>query len=170
VFAAPRTTIAALALACAIALTLSLGTSAFGAHPKRSAHFHGSFAFVGVNGFKAPVSFTVSASGRTLTHFTYGTLGCFGSGGFQPGVDYYTKPSATIRVGTVKVSSAGRFAATGVKSTYTSAGFTTATTTTVSGRFTRANAATGTVRISQTLVGTSRSTCGPVPIKFTARG
>src|SRR5205807_9296045 len=110
VFGARRATAAALACAVALSLALALGASALAAHPKRGAHFHGSFAFVGVNGFKAPVSFTVSASGRTLTHFTYSTLGCFGSGGFRPGVDYYTKPSAIIRVGTVKVSSAGHFA------------------------------------------------------------
>src|SRR5207248_9306704 len=104
-FTVRRTAIGA--LICAVALTLS--ASALAAHPKKGAHFRGSFAFVGVNGFKPPVSFSVSKNGKALTGFTYGTLGCFGGGGFQKGVDYYTKPSATIKVGIVKVSSTGRF-------------------------------------------------------------
>jgi hypothetical protein len=154
-------------LACAAAL--SFAAPVLAAHPKRSARFHGAFTKVGINGFKVPVSFAVSVNGRALVSFTYSTLGCFGAGGFRPGVDYYSKPSAIIRVGTVRVSSAGRFSASGVKSTYKAFGVTTTTTTTLSGKFTSARAATGSIRISQTLTGATRGTCSSIASKFTAR-
>ena len=74
---------------------LAGAASALAAHPKKGARFSGSFSFTGINGFKAPVAFGVSKSGTSLTGFHYSTLGCFGSGGFQKGVDYYTKPGAS---------------------------------------------------------------------------
>lgn len=142
-------------LTCTI--VLSGAASAFGAHPKKSAHFSGTFAHIELEGFKAPVSFTVSSSGKALKGVTYSTLGCFGAGGFKPGVDYYTKPAAIIKVGAVKLSSSGRFSAKGVVFKYTAFGFTTTTTTTLSGRFTGTRAASGSVRFTQQL--SSGATC-----------
>jgi hypothetical protein len=142
--------------------------SALAAHPKKGSHFSGSFSFTGVNGFKAPVAFTVSRNGKTLVGFSYSTLGCFGSGGFQKGVDYYTKPFSIIKVGSVKVSASGRFSAKGVVFKYTVAGITTTTTTTLSGRFSGAKAASGTVTFSQKL-SSGAATCTSVPLSFTAK-
>jgi hypothetical protein len=161
-----RTRLTVVVLACAA--LLSGVTSALAAHPKKHAHFSGSFTFTGINGFKAPVAFTVSASGKTLTGFTYSTLGCEGAGGFQPGVDYYTKPFAIITVGTVKVSSSGHFSAAGVVSSYTAFGQTTKTTTTLSGSFSKPNAASGTITFSQRFLPGMQS-CNSIRLSFTAR-
>jgi hypothetical protein len=155
--------------ALALMLALALAAAAVAAHPRRGAHFRGSFAFVGINGFKAPVSFTVSGDGSSLHGFKYSTLGCFGAGGFRKGIDYYTQPSAVIRVGTVPVSSSGHFRRTAAVSSFTAFGVTTRTTTTVSGTFTSANTATGTVRVSQVLKGKASGTCGARPLRFTAK-
>jgi hypothetical protein len=154
-------------LACTLALAGA--ATALAAHPKKGAHFKGSFGFTGINGFKPPVAFTVAHDGKTLTAFTYSTLGCFGGGGFQPGVDYYTKPSAMIKVGTVKVSSSGHFSVKGVVATYTISGYTTKTTTTLSGKFTSAKAATGTLTFSQTYTPGAHS-CNSNALTFSAKG
>jgi hypothetical protein len=158
-----RTRVVIASLACA--LLLAGAASALAAHPKKRAHFSGSFTFTGVNGFKAPVAFTVSKNGKTLTGFAYSTLGCFGSGGFQTGVNYYTKPYAIIKVGTVKVSSSGRFTATGVVSKYAFAAQTTTTTSAISGKFTNSKTATGTVTFSQTFT-PGGGNCHSTPLAF----
>jgi hypothetical protein len=162
-----RSRLAIAALACAA--LLAGAASALAAHPKKGAHFKGSFAFTGVNGFKPPVAFTVAKNGKALVGFSYGTLGCFGAGGFKPGVDYYTKPDATIKVGSVKVSSSGRFSATGVISKYSAFGVTTTTTSTVQGKFTSAKAASGTIKFSQTLAGKATGSCSGLALSFTAK-
>lgn len=165
-------------LRAAVAVLASAGllagaASALAAHPKKGAHFSGSFAFTGVNGFKPPVSFTVSKDGKKLLRFTYSTLGCFGAGGFKAGVNYYTRADAIIKVGTVKVSASGHFSATGVAYKYTSPfGFATTTTTTLSGHFTKSKVATGSVAFSQKLSGSANSTCSTTPtsaLTFTAK-
>lgn len=163
-----RSRAAVVVLVCCAPLTAV--ATALAAHPKKGAHFSGSFSFTGINGFKPPVSFSVSKDGRTLTAFTYSTLGCFGSGGFQPGVNYYTKPFAIVRVGTVKVSSSGHCSAAGVASKYTVSGHTTTTTTTLSGRFTKPKSASGTVSFSQSdsLAGGKAVTCKSIALSFTA--
>jgi hypothetical protein len=148
---------------------LAAAASALAAHPKKGAHFSGSFSFTGINGFKAPVAFGVSKNGTSLTGFQYSTLGCFGAGGFKPGVDYYTRPSAIIKVGTVKVSASGRFSASGVPSSYTAFGVTTNTTTTLSGKFTKSTAASGTIRFTQKLSGKVTGSCSSLALAFNAR-
>ena len=153
------------ALACAA--LLAGAPSALAAHPKKGAHFSGSFSFTGINGFKAPVSFTVSKDGKKLTGLQYSTLGCFGSGGFQKGVDYYTKAGNIIKVGTVKVSASGHFSASGVVFKFTVSGFTTTTTTKVSGSFTSAKAASGTLTFAQKL--SSGASCNSSVLSFKAK-
>jgi hypothetical protein len=146
-------------LACAA--LLAGAATALAAHPKKNAHFSGSFTFAGINGFKPAVSFDVSKDGKTVTHFTFQTLGCFGAGGFRKGVNYYAKPEAIIHVaGSLKISSSGHFSATGVVWKYTAFGQTTTTTTTLSATFTKAKAATGTVSFSQSVAQVGAS-CGP---------
>jgi hypothetical protein len=146
---------------------LAAAASALAAHPKKGVRFSGSFSFTGINGFKAPVAFGVSKSGTSLTGFHYSTLGCFGSGGFQKGVDYYTKPGAIIKVGAVKVSGSGRFSVKGVVFKYTALGFTTTTTTTLSGSFSKPKLASGTLSFTQTLG--SGGTCNSLVLSFTAK-
>ena len=142
---------------------------AIAAHPKKHAHFTGATVESPINGFKAPVTFAVSANGTTLTGFTYSTLGCVGAGGFQPGVDYYTKPGSVMKVGTVKVSRSGHFSAVGAVWVHTEFGVTTRTTSKVSGSFTSAKSASGKVSFSQQLSGKFTTSCGPSSIGFTAR-
>ena len=143
---------------------------AIAAHPKKGAHFAGTTSLNAINGFKAPVSFTVSSNGTALTKFTYSTLGCFGAGGFRPGVNPYTQPGAIIKVGSVTVLASGHFSRTGAVAVYPSPfGVTTKTTTKVSGSFTSPKAARGTVTFTQKDTGKYRNTCGPVTISFTAK-
>lgn len=117
----------------------------------------------------SPVTFAVSGNGTTLTNFRYSSFGCFGAGGFQPGIDYYTKPQAIIKVGRVKVSKAGHFSASGAVSTYTAFGNTTKTTSKVSGSFTSAKAAKGTISFGQKVTGKFKSSCGPAVLSFTVK-
>lgn len=157
----------------AVAVIVALGTLtavAVAAKPKHGAHFVGKTAASPVNGFNAPVTFAVSKNGRSLTNFRYSSFGCLGAGGFRPGIDYYTQPGSIIKVGAVKVSASGHFSATGAVSSYTSHGFTTTTTSSVIGSFTKANAATGSITFSQKATGAFKASCGPAAIGFTATG
>ncbi len=153
----------------AAALVLSAG--ALGAKPTPRAHFKGRTAAPPVVGFYAPVTFTVSPDGSTLRGFTYGSLGCFGAGGFRPGVSPYTG-GAVIHVGAVRKVAPGRFAVSGARSTYKLPKYnqTTVTTVAVKVHFTKARAATGSITFSQTITGSFKGTCGPTTIGFTATG
>ena len=158
----------------ALAVTLGLLTAALmlaavalAARPARGAHFHGHTAASPVVGFLAPVNFTVASDGRSLKGFSFGSFGCFGAGGFRPGVNPYTGGSI-IHVGTVKVSGAGAISVKGVTSSSRSFGNTTVTTVSIAGRFTKAKAATGTITFSQTISGKFSSHCGPAAIGFKA--
>jgi hypothetical protein len=151
-------------------VVLTATAAAIAAHPKKGAHFAGTMSLNAINGFKAPVSFTVSSNGTALTKFTYSTLGCFGAGGFRPGVNPYTQPGAIIKVGSVTVLASGHFSRTGAVAVYHSPfGVTTRTTTKVSGSFTSPKAAGGTVTVTQKDTGKYRNTCGPVAISFTSK-
>jgi hypothetical protein len=154
-------------MSCVLAAALSLAAVAFAAKPAHGAHFTGRTAVEPVLGFYAPVNFTVSQNGRQLTGFSYGSFGCFGAGGFKPGVNPYTG-SSVIHIGTVKVSASGGISVNGAKSTTSGFGDTTVTTVSVTGRFTKPKAATGTITFSQKITGKFNSTCGPAQIAFTA--
>lgn len=153
----------------AIAALGLLATPAFAAsaHPKRGAHFGGRTSAAPVNGFFAPVTFTVSKNGGSLIGFRYSTFGCFGSGGFRLGIDYYAHPEFIISAGKVKLSS-GRFSATGAVSAHSGFGNTTTTTSSVSGSFTKPTSAKGTITFSQKIKGKFSSTCGPAKLGFSA--
>lgn len=157
------------ALLVAVAV-LTSAAAAIAAHPKKGSHFAGTTSASAVNGFKAPVTFAISSTGKTLTKFAYSTFGCFGAGGFRPGIDYYTQPGAIINVGKVTVSRSGHFSVTGAVSVYSSHGVTTTTTTKVSGSFTSSRAAHGTIAFTQKDTGTFNSSCGPGTLSFTAKG
>ena len=157
----------------AATLTLGLAATAFAAHPKPGRRYTGTQTNVNtIVGFSAPVSFKVSSTGKQLLNFSYGTIGCFGAGGFKPGVNPYTK-SDLITVGPVTVKSSGSFSFSNSKVTYhyPTGGYTQVTQTTIRGKFTNRKTATGTITYSQTLTppSGSGSTCRvTVPRTFTA--
>jgi len=153
-------------MTCVLAAALS-AAGAFAAKPAHGAHFTGRTAAQPVLGFYAPVKFTVSQNGRELTGFSYGSFGCFGAGGFKPGVNPYTG-SSVIHIGAVKVSASGSISVSGAKSTSSGFGNTTVTTVSVAGRFTKPKAVAGTITFSQKITGKFNSTCGPAQIGFTA--
>jgi hypothetical protein len=152
----------------ATAALLASSAVALGALPKHGASFKGKINGAVINGFVAPVSFKVASNGKSLTGFQYSSFGCFGAGGFRPGIDYYTQPDAIIKVGTVKVTANGHFSVTGATFSHTSFGNKFTTTTNVTGVFTKSKAAKGTIVLSQKATGKFNSTCGPGTITFTA--
>jgi hypothetical protein len=152
-----------------VTVALAGAATALAAHPKRSAHFTGTTNESPVNGFPAPVTFTVSRDGKSLTGFAYSSFGCQGAGGFRPGIDYYTQPSAIIKVGTVRVSPAGRLSVSGAAWAQSGHGVTTTTTTRVSGSFLSAKSVRGTIVFSQTYTGAFKASCGPATLSFTAK-
>ncbi len=150
-------------------IALITAAAALAAHPNAGGRFSGFTSASPINGFKAPVTFNVSSNGSTLQNFKYSSFGCFGAGGFRPGIDYYTQPNNIIKVGNVKLSKAGRFSISGAVSTSNSFGDITKTTSTVSGRFTSARTATGSISFSQKVSGKFTSSCGPGVIHFTVK-
>ncbi len=151
----------------AIACATAFAAVALAVKPAHGAHFTGRTSASPVLGFYAPVKFTVSQNGRSLKGFSFGSFGCFGAGGFRPGVNPYTG-SSILHVSGIKVSAAGRFSVSGAKSRYTVAGQTTTTTIAVSGRFTGRKTATGSITFSQKVTGTATTTCGPGTIQFSS--
>lgn len=151
----------------ALCLALALAAAAYAAKPKHNAHFKGSVAGAGILGFKAPVTFTVAPNGAGLNNFVFGSFGCFGAGGFRPGVNPYTGNSL-IHAGKVKVSSSGKFSQTGLAG-YTVSGQTSTFTITIAGRFTTPKKATGTILYTEHVSGGGvNSSCGPATLDWTA--
>jgi hypothetical protein len=151
----------------AIVCAAAFAAVALAVKPAHGAHFTGRTSVLPINGFYAPVKFTVAQDGRSLKGFSFGSFGCFGAGGFRPGVNPYTG-SSILHVSAVKVTDSGRFLVAGAKSRYTIAGQTTTTTIAVSGRFTGRKTATGSITFSQKVTGTATSSCGPATIQFSA--
>jgi hypothetical protein len=156
--------LAALVVACAVALV----ATALAATPKKNARFAGTTNTSAVEGFHAPVKFTVSADGRSLQNFTFGSFGCFGAGGFRPNTNPYTGHSL-IDAGKLKLGSKGKFTDSAISS-YTVQGQKTTTKMTISGSFATPKRVSGTITFSQTVVGGGiNSKCGPASPTFTAR-
>ena len=153
------------------ALSLLLAVGAFAAHPKAGKTYTAFIAGVTSNGFKAPISFKVSSDGKRLLGFKWAYFGCFGGGG-PAGVNPWTDPYNIIKVGTIPVSSSGKFSVKNVKWTAAAAhgGPTKVTFSTISGRFTTAKKATGTIVFTQKEQGQTCSSThnGGLPLKFTA--
>jgi hypothetical protein len=153
----------ALSAALAAALSLVAATGALAARPKAGKLYTGPTS-ASYNGFTAPVSFTVSKNGRQLLSFKWAGGGCIGLGG--PG-NAWTNPANTYKVGTLNVSRTGTFAVKNVTSTFRgkqgARAFTKVTTSTVTGRFKIATAATGTISFTQKIT----KTCAG-KVRFTA--
>jgi hypothetical protein len=163
-------TLAALGVAAA---TLALAATALAAHPHAGKRYAGVLTNVEkIEGFSAPITFRVSPSGTTLVGFRYGTFGCFGAGGFRPGVNPYTGNSL-ITVGPITVAENGTFSIKGSKSKLSFKGqyaSTTVTTTQVTGKFVNRKTATGTISFTQTETPKTGKpfSCGPAPRTFRA--
>ena len=152
----------------ALAVVLLLGAAALAAKPKKNARFAGTTNATPVVGFHAPVRFTVSADGKSLSNFTFGSFGCFGAGGFRPGVNPYTGHSL-IDAGKLKLGANGKFSDNAISS-YTVSGQTTTTKLAISGRFSTPKRVAGTIVLSQVVKGGGvNSECGPGKLSFTAR-
>jgi hypothetical protein len=174
--------------ALAVLIIVAVAASALAALPRKGAKYSGTLIkyaagkFTGPiiwGKFHAPVSFTVSSSGTKLLSFKYGYTGCFGFGGVPTTTDIYTHYGDLHTVGTVAVAAKGSFKVTGAKSTHKASGgtgknkFTTDLTTTSSltGKFTTAKNATGTITFTQQDIynGHKPTTCGPVSLTFSAK-
>ncbi len=155
----------------ATALGLLLAGAALAAHPMAGKAYAGDTAAPAVNGFRGPVTFTVSGTGSSLLLFRYGNIGCI-PGGTIAG-NPYAGAAAMINVGTIPASAKGHFSVTGATFTYTNtkAGTKTVTTTMITGKFKTAKTATGAITFSQHLTGTGgfSKSCGPLEMKFTAK-
>jgi len=155
-------------LAALIAASLLVVASAAAAKPKRNARFSGFISAPPIVGFKAPVTFKVASNGLSLSNFTFGSFGCFGAGGFRPGVNPYTK-SGLHNAGKVKVSSSGRVSAKAVSSEK-AAGTTTTFTITITARFSSPKKVSGTIGFTEVNSSASfHASCTSPPKSFTAR-
>jgi hypothetical protein len=160
-------------MAAVALLVLCLPAAALAAAPKGGGHYRGSTGQPKINGFAAPVSFTASHDARKLLRFTYGSLGCQGAGGFQPGVTPY-KGDALVHVGTIAVTRKGSFSVRGAKTKETTKGaisVTITTTTHVTGRFTSQRKAKGTIKFTQHFVqpNVTPFDCSSETIPFSAK-
>jgi len=153
------------------ALGLLLAAAALAAHPAAGGKYSGDTAAPAINGFRGPVTFTVSSRGTSLLGFLYGNIGCIP--GRTVSGNPYASAAAMIKAGTIPVSASGHFSVKGVTSTYVNSKghTTTVTTTAITGKFKTANTATGLITFKQHLngVGGFTKNCGPLAIKFTAK-
>jgi hypothetical protein len=154
-----RTLVIALAAAAALALT----ASAVAVLPQKG-KFAGTTNQHPIAGFKDGVTFTVINSGKTLHAFSFGTLGCFGTGAFPVGVDPYALATSVGTVQTIPVTAKGTFLVT-AKPHFADPNETT-TTAIIQGTFSNAKTVKGTITISQ--VDTSKDKCGPTKMTFSA--
>ena len=150
-----------LVIVFAAAAALVLAASAFAVLPQKgkwagTTNLHG-------NGFQDGVVFSVINNGLTLHDFSFGTLGCFGTGAFPVGVDPYALATSVGTVKTIAVTAKGTFNATTEPHFAETDGVT--TTAVISGTFTM-TAVKGTIVITQ--VDKQTDKCGPTKMKFTA--
>jgi hypothetical protein len=141
---------------------LALAATALAALPQRG-RFAGTTSARPINGFKDGVTFVVINNGKALHDFSFGTLGCFGTGAFPVGVDPYALASAVGTISTIRVMPTGTFSATATPKFRDPQGIT--TTAIVQGTFASAKSVKGTITISQTF---KADKCGPTKMTFTA--
>jgi hypothetical protein len=150
-----------LAITLAVLVTLALAAIAGAALPQKGA-FAGTTSLRPINGFPDLVTFNAAIGGTTLKKFTFGTLGCFGTGAFPVGTDPYGAPEATATVKAITVTPKGTFLVTTKQML---PGSTTMTTAVIQGAFTSPKTVSGTISISQSNNGDQ---CGPTKMKFKA--
>jgi hypothetical protein len=151
-----------LAITLAVMTTLAIAATAGASLPTKGS-FAGTTSLRPINGFADIVTFKAASTGKALTRFQFGTLGCFGVGAFPVGVDPYGDPSAVATIKSVPISASGTFLLTTQTPLPGATG--TVTTTTVQGTFSSPTKVSGTISVSQKSNG---DTCGPSKMKFTA--
>lgn len=145
----PRILIAALVGALSLLL---LAVGALAASPAPGKAFTGFMALPPYDGFKAKVSFKVSNDGKQVLAFRWQSGGCIGMGG--PG-NAFADPYNNYRVATIPVSPTGTFSIANAKWTASNHPPAKTTVFSVTGRFTTATRATGTIHYSMALSGGS---------------
>jgi hypothetical protein len=153
-------------LIIALALTTTLATvaAATAALPRAGARYTGPTNSKMVNGFGNSVTFL--AGSRTLKRFSFGTLGCFGYGTFPVGVDPYSTSLAQVQK-LIPVTAKGTFSLTSTPATWSGGDAATHIKVAVTGTFTSATAASGTIWVTET--GANGGSCGPVKMTFTVK-
>ncbi|HZO98119.1 MAG TPA: hypothetical protein VFB42_12180 [Gaiellaceae bacterium] len=151
-----------IALALATMLTAA-AAAASGALPRAGVRFTGLTSAKKVNGFQDTVTFVTGT--RSLRRFSFGTLGCFGYGTFPVGVDPYATSLAQLK--TVPLTPKGTFSVKSAAASYNAGDPGGKLLVTVTGRFSSARSATGTISVVET-AGNGGS-CGPVKMTFTAK-
>ena len=151
-----------LAITLALSTTLALAASALAALPTPGA-FAGKTSLRNVNGFPDVVTFVAAKNGLTLKKFTFGTLGCFGTGAFPVGVDPYGRPASVGTVASVPLTTTGTFTLTATPKFIETDGV--VTTAIIKGSVVNSKSIKGTITISQN---SSGDKCGPATMKFTA--
>jgi hypothetical protein len=142
---------------------IAVGAAA-AALPRAGARYTGPTNSKMVNGFGNEVTFL--AGTKSLKRFSFGTLGCFGYGTFPVGVDPYSTSLAQLP-NPVPVTAKGTFAITSSPASWNGGDPGTKLKVTVSGLFTSATAAKGTISITET-AGNGGS-CGPIKMTFVAK-
>jgi hypothetical protein len=165
-------TLRTLIVVFAAGLSLLLAVGAFAAHPKAGETYSGFIPGNQWNGFKAPISFKVTKGGKRLYAFRWTGFGCFGAGGPKNVNPYLNNPYNLVKVGTIKVSSNGKFSVKNVKWTAHGSGPTQPTKvtySTINGRFVTARKATGSIVFTQKMQGQIcvSTSHGNPPLNFT---
>lgn len=169
-------------VALAVLAILLLAAVALAATPKKGAKFKGTIGTASSSygsapykygKYLSPVSFEVSKSGKRVSGFRYGYLSCSGGSGGPVTSNPYTGAYATKKVGVASIAPGGTFAVSGSKAVYKTTGSyatTYTTTSAVSGKFTSAKKATGTITLTQaTLYNGKTTNCGPVTLTWSAK-
>ena len=151
-----------LAITLALSITLALAASALASLPTPGA-FAGKTSLRNVNGFPDVVTFVAVKSGLALRKFTFGTLGCFGTGAFPVGVDPYGMPASVGTVALIPLTRTGTFTLTATPKFVETDGI--VTTAIIKGSVLSSTSVKGTITISQNQSGDK---CGPTTMKFTA--
>jgi hypothetical protein len=153
--------------AAATLLMLAVCGVAVAAHPAAGSKYSGYTSAAKVNGFRAPVSFTVSGTGSKLLTFQYGNVGCLA---YPITGNPFGTASGFVEVGSILVSGDGSFSVSDAKHVNNSAGVKTVITSTVTGNFKTRKKATGKIAFVQkdTGPGGFNKRCGPIDLTFTA--
>jgi hypothetical protein len=153
-----------LIIALALTTTLAAVAAATAALPRVGARYTGPTNSKMVNGFGNTVTFLTGS--KTLKRFSFGTLGCFGYGTFPVGVDPYATSLAQLTK-LIPITAKGKFSLPSTAASWSGGDANTHLKVAVTGAFTSASAASGTIMVTET--GANGGSCGPVKMTFVAK-
>lgn len=144
---------------------------ALAAHPTRNGEYAGRTSAPKIGGYPPPAGFTVSANGRHVLQFNYASFACFTT--YSKGSDPWSTGTLVV-VPSLPITASGHFTVSGSKDsiTFGSAGHPEITTTTkITGRFTSAKVAAGTITFTRTYKTQhgKASLCGAGTVAFTVK-